>query len=111
VQMMDNLAPQRKPCSPDGVVRIVALHFNLTPEELTGRGRSQPVAHARHVAMYLLRAENDLSYPRIGRVLGGRDHSTIRHGVTKMEKDIAEDDALRAEVAKLRDRIYLPYAK
>lgn len=111
VQMMDNLAPQRKPCSPDGVVRIVALHFNLTPEELTGRGRSQPVAHARHVAMYLLRAENGLSYPRIGRVLGGRDHSTIRHGVTKIEKDIAEDDTLRAEVAKLRDRIYLPYAK
>ncbi len=111
VQMMDNLAPQRKPCSPDGVVRIVALHFNLTPEELIGRGRSQPVAHARHVAMYLLRAENALSYPRIGRVLGGRDHSTIRHGVTKMEQDIAEDDALRAEVAKLRDRIYLPYAQ
>jgi chromosomal replication initiator protein len=111
VQLMDNLAPQRKPCSPDGVVRIVALHFNLTPEELTGRGRSQPVAHARHVAMYLLRAENGLSYPRIGRVLGGRDHSTIRHGVTKMEKDIAEDNGLRAEIARLRDRIYLPYAK
>jgi chromosomal replication initiator protein len=61
--------------------------------------------------MYLLRAENGLSYPRIGRVLGGRDHSTIRHGVTKMEKDIAEDNGLRAEIARLRDRIYLPYAK
>ena len=109
VELLDNLAPQRKPCNPDGVVRIVALHFNLKPEELIGRGRSQPLAHARHVAMYLLRTENALSYPRIGKILGGRDHSTISHGVEKIKKEMARDDALRAEVAKLRDKMYLPY--
>jgi len=115
VQLMDNLAPQRTPCHPADVVRIVALHFNLTLDDLTGSVRSQPIAHARQIAMYLLREENELSYPQIGRELGGRDHSTIRYGVGKVANQVAassaKGEALRTELAKLRDRIYMPYVR
>ena len=113
VQMMDNLAPQRKPCPPAGVVRIVAVHFNLTPDDLLGSVRSQPIAHARQVAMYLLREENGLSYAQIGRELGGRDHSTVRYGASRVAAILAEKsakgEALSAEISNLREHIYMPY--
>lgn len=47
---------------------------------LTGRRRTRPISLARHEAMYRLRRLG-LSYPRIGQILGGRDHSTVIHGI------------------------------
>ena len=83
--MLDNLAPQRVPCAPALVIEIVAEHYRLPPEELTGKRRPKNIAHARQVAMYLLREENGLSLPVIGGHLGGRDHSTIRYGIGRVE--------------------------
>jgi len=87
--ILDNLAPQRTPCTPEKAVGIVAEHYQLLPENLVGRKRTKEVARARQVAMYLLREENGLSLPAIGDQLGGRDHST--------------------EVIVLRDKIYTPF--
>jgi chromosomal replication initiator protein len=64
------------------------------------------VAHARQVAMYLLREENDLSLPTIGDLLGGRDHSTVRYGVDKVTKELDSNNGLRKDIMLLRDKIY-----
>jgi len=109
MSILDNLAPQRTPCTPDRAVGIVAEHFQLSPDDLLGRKRTKEVAHARQVAMYLLREENGLSLPAIGTQLGGRDHSTIRYGVEKIAEDLNTDEALRREVILLRDKIYTPF--
>ena len=106
--ILDDLIPQRRPREPQSVVRIVAEHFRLTTEELTGRKRTKDIAHARQVAMYLLREENDLSLPAIGDILGGRDHSTVRYGVEKVTEDLAKDEALRRDITALREKIYAP---
>lgn len=106
--LLENLAPQRLPCTPAGVVRIVAEHFGLRVEDLTGRKRTKEVAGARQIAMYLLREENDLSLPAIGDQLGGRDHSTIRYGVERIADDLDHDEALRMTILALRDKIYAP---
>jgi len=109
MSILDNLAPQRTPCTPDRALGIVAEHFQLSPDDLVGRKRTKEVAHARQVAMYLLREENGLSLPAIGTQLGGRDHSTIRYGVEKIAEDLNTDEALRREVILLRDKIYTPF--
>lgn len=106
--VLSNLMPQRAPVEPTSVVRIVAEHFRLRPEDLTGRTRTKEIAGARQVAMYLLREDNSLSLPVIGDLLGGRDHSTVRYGVDKVENDLEVDDSLRREVMLLRDKIYAP---
>jgi chromosomal replication initiator protein len=89
------------------VVEIVAEYFELTALDLTGRGRTAPVAAARHVAMYLLREENGLSLPAIGDHLGGRDHTTVRHGVEKVTQDLEQQEQLRRDISTLRERLYM----
>ncbi|MCC6458318.1 MAG: chromosomal replication initiator protein DnaA [Caldilineaceae bacterium] len=106
--LLENLAPQRLPCPPAGVVRIVAEHFGLRAEDLTGRKRTKEIAGARQIAMYLLREENDLSLPAIGDQLGGRDHSTIRYGVERVAEDLDHDEGLRMTILALRDKVYAP---
>jgi chromosomal replication initiator protein len=106
--LLENLVPQRVPCTPVGVIRIVADHFSLRPEDLTGRKRTKEIANARQIAMYLLREENDLSLPAIGDHLGGRDHSTVRYGVEQVAKELERDEALRLTIMALRDKVYMP---
>jgi chromosomal replication initiator protein len=106
--LLENLVPQRVPCAPAGVVRIVAEHFSLRVEDLTGRKRTKEIANARQIAMYLLREENDLSLPAIGEQLGGRDHSTVRYGVEQVAKELERDEGLRLTVMALREKVYAP---
>lgn len=106
--LLENLAPQRLPCPPAGVIRIVAEYFGLRTEDLTGRKRTKEIANARQIAMYLLREENDLSLPAIGDQLGGRDHSTIRYGVERVAEDLDRDEGLRMTILALRDKVYAP---
>ena len=108
--LMENLAPQRLPCAPVAVIRLVAEHFNLRAEELTGRKRTKEIANARQIAMYLMREENDLSLPAIGEHLGGRDHSTVRYGVERVSEDLERDEALRMTILALREKVYAPPA-
>ena len=95
--ILNNLAPARTPCTPTAVVRIVAEHFRLQTEDLTGRKRTKEIAYARQIAMYLLREENGLSLPVIGEQLGGRDHSTVRYGVEQVTRDLEHDEDLRRD--------------
>lgn len=81
----------------------MAEYYGLTTVDLR-RGRTAPVAFARHVAMYLLREESGLSLPSlaIGDQLGGRDHTTVRHGVEKITLDSEQQGALRRDISTLR---------
>jgi chromosomal replication initiator protein len=109
--VLDDLAPLRTVCSPDGVVRVVAAHFNLDVAELIGRRRTQEVALARQIAMYLLSEEHDLSLSAIGDQLGGRDHSTIRYGIDQIANALDRDESLRTTIMALREKIYTPVVR
>ena len=106
--ILDTLVPQRRPREAASVVQIVARHFDLTEEALLGRSRTKEIANARQLAMFLLREEHGLSLINIGELLGGRDHSTVRHGVEKIAQDIERDEGVRREVVALREKIYEP---
>jgi len=88
--------------SPETVLHTVAQFFNLSPHALAGKARSKLVADARHIAMYLLREECQLSLKDIGRLLGGRDHSTVIHAVQKVETLMRTDPLLRRQVSEIR---------
>ncbi len=107
--ILDNLAPERTICAPDRLLRIVAEHFQLTPADLCGRKRTKEVAGARQIAMYFLREEHGLSLPAIGALLGGRDHSTVRYGIEKVNGDLTDDETLRQTISALREKMYIPF--
>ena len=107
--ILSNLAPRRTPCAPARLIQLVAEYFGLTAADLTGRRRTANIAHARHIAMFLLREDSGLSLPAIGDHLGNRDHTTIHHGVDKISADIEQDEVLRRDLTVLRERLYAPY--
>ena len=92
------------PISPTHVIAAVAAHYHLSPAALAGKARDRVTSQARHIAIYLLRENGNLSLAEIGRLLGGRDHSSIGHAYRKMQKSYAEDLALQRAVQEITSR-------
>ncbi|RLC69434.1 MAG: chromosomal replication initiator protein DnaA [Chloroflexi bacterium] len=103
---LDGVLTRTVSITPDEIVETVASFYNLPPEELKGRGRRKEVVLPRQLAMYLAREETDASLPEIGRVLGGRDHTTVLYGYEKISTLIEEDDGLRRQIISIKDRLY-----
>jgi chromosomal replication initiator protein len=97
---------RRKRIGAEAILREVADFYGVDLRALTGRGRSRNIVVPRQVAMYLLREETDASLMDIGKLLGGRDHTTIIYGCEKISEEINSDARLRQEVVTIRDRLY-----
>lgn len=104
--LADLLAAKPEPPSTPVILEIVADHYDLTVDDLTGRSRSRRIALPRQIAMYILRAETSLSFPQIGDELGGRDHSTIMHGYEKIADLVEQDDSIRRDIIAIKDVMY-----
>jgi chromosomal replication initiator protein len=101
-----DLLPRPGALTADRIIAAVAEHFDLDESVLLGRGRSREVALPRQIAMYLIREETQASLPRIGEALGGRDHTTVMYGCDKIGEQLETDDAMRRQVAAIRETLY-----
>ncbi len=99
--------PARELPTPEELLAFVAQYFDLNSDSLQGSSRKKKIVHARQVAMYLLRHEVQVSLPKIGEMLGGRDHSTVRHGVDRISNNLRADMALAREVSEIRRQLYI----
>jgi chromosomal replication initiator protein len=82
-----------------------AAYFKLSMEELTSKSRTRTLVTARQIAMYLCRELTDMSLPKIGQELGGRDHTTVIHADRKIRELMAERRAIYNQVTELTNRI------
>jgi len=103
---LSQLLPLRGQLTADQIVQEVSRHFSVKIPALQGRSRSRAIARPRQIAMYLIREETGASLPQIGAMLGGRDHTTVLYGCTRIAGLIEEDVDLRREVIALRQRLY-----
>jgi chromosomal replication initiator protein len=103
---LSNLRPQHRKLTPDQILDAVATHFDIEIPTLQSRDRSQAIARPRQIAMYLIREETGESLPRIGTLLGGRDHTTILHGCERIADLIEENADIRYKVTTLRQHLY-----
>lgn len=103
-----DLLPPSTEINPERVVDLVAESFSLTSERLIGRDRSRVVALPRQIAMYLMRRESDISLPQIGKVLGGRDHTTVMYAIDKVTDMLERDERLRRQVVQIRQKLHSP---
>lgn len=88
------------------VVERTARYFQIDTEEITGPKRDKEIVVPRQIAMYLLRSELHMSFPKVARALGRKDHTTAIHSVEKIEKNINLDNEIRAAVNDIRERLY-----
>jgi chromosomal replication initiator protein len=86
----------------------VAGTYGISRAELVGPTRAATPVRARQVAIFLTREMTDLSLPQIGRLYGGRDHSTVLNSLRRVEAGVAGDPALAERVSKLRAAIHSP---
>lgn len=88
------------------IIDRTAKHFQLQTEEMCSEKRDKHIVVPRQIAMYLLRSELHLSFPKIAGELGRRDHTTAIHSVEKIEKAIKLDFVIREQVASIREKLY-----
>jgi chromosomal replication initiator protein len=100
----------RRPTSVEEIQQRVAEGFGVSRAELVGSSRAATPLRARQVAIFLTRDLTDLSLPQIGRLYGGRDHTTVLNSLRRVEAGIAEDPDLAEKVRELRGAIHNPVA-
>jgi hypothetical protein len=84
------------------VIAVVAGYYGISVKDLKGKKRDVEFTYPRQVAMYLLRDRLKISLGKIGEYLGGRDHTTVMHGATKIERELAEGrPALSCELVEI----------
>jgi chromosomal replication initiator protein len=108
-ELIEAVIPKTAPsqASPvEEIQRRVSTAFGISRAELVGSTRAATPLRARQVAIYLTRELTDLSLPQIGRLYGGRDHSTVLNSIRRVEARFGEDATLRASVEDLRGAIH-----
>lgn len=89
--LKDIISPnEKKIITPEYIISTVAEHFDLSPADIMGSKRVSKIVHPRQIAMYLCREMTDVSLIVIGKCMGNRDHTTIMHGIEKIEKELSD---------------------
>ncbi|GAC1392515.1 MAG: chromosomal replication initiator protein DnaA [Candidatus Saccharimonadales bacterium] len=88
------------------IIERTARHFQVPMEDILGPKRDKDIVVPRQIAMYILRSELHLSFPKIARELGRKDHTTAIHSVEKIEKEASFDLTIREAIAEIKERLY-----
>nr|WP_228507720.1 chromosomal replication initiator protein DnaA [Herbiconiux sp. VKM Ac-1786] len=91
--------------APVDIINHTAEYFKLSVDDLYGSSRSQAIATARQIAMYLCREMTSLSLPKIGQLFGGRDHTTVMYANNKIGKLMTEKRSIYNQVTEISNRI------
>ena len=101
-----NKSSKIRPVSPKQVVEKVAKYYDLSVKELCSKTRVTHIKTARQVAMYLLSNELNLSTNKIANEVGVKDHTTVMHGVKKIDHDLKLNFTLRDQIEEIKEKIY-----
>ena len=104
---LQNIIDPDKPreITPQTIIEIVCEHFSVTLDQMTGKSRSNDISRPRQIAMYLCKTMTECSLEVIGSFLGGRNHSTIIHGVQKIADEYEIDQDLKSQIDVIKKKI------
>lgn len=99
-------ASQHRQVTASQIIDAVSKFYDVSIDDLKGPKRQKEIVKPRQMIMYLLREEANLSYPKIGQELGGRDHTTVIYAVEKISGQSEVSDPLRHELNLIKERLY-----
>jgi chromosomal replication initiator protein len=91
--------------TPDEVTEVVSKYYQVGKRLLLGDSRARPIARPRQILMYLLRTQLGIPLEEVGRVVGGRDHTTVMHAVEKITQLATIDVQMREDILKIKRTI------
>ena len=104
--LKDIISPdQKKEVTPQLIIDTVAEHFNISPTDICSNKRNSEIVVPRQIVMYLCRNMIDIPLKSIGTYIGKRDHSTIIHGINKIETELKNSETLRNTVDIIKKKI------
>ncbi len=104
--LLGTIKTRPKHLSARQIVEKTARHFQISLEDLLGPKRDKDIVVPRQIAMYMLRSELHLSFPKIARELGRKDHTTAIHSIDKIEREQHIDPNIQEAVKEIRERLY-----
>lgn len=96
----------KKTVGPRTVVDKVAKYYQMTTKEMCSKSRVAHIKNARQVAMFILSRELGMSTPKIAAEVGVKDHTTVLHGIKKIEQDLKLNFTLRDQISEIKEKIY-----
>ncbi len=107
--LKDIISPEKKKAvTPDYIINVVAKHFDVSIEDIKSNKRSSRIVFPRQIAMYLCRDLTDNSLKAIGQYIGNRDHTTVKHGIEKIEKEVEKSPTTQNTIEILKKKINPP---
>lgn len=97
---------KKRVVSAEKVLKIIQKFYNVSIDDIVSSKRNKEVIKPRHVAMYILYNIVGLSFPEVGRELGGKNHTTVMHGCKTVNKDIGNSKQFKDEVEMLKELIF-----
>ncbi|GAB5494062.1 MAG: chromosomal replication initiator protein DnaA [Phototrophicaceae bacterium] len=101
-QTIERFSQKRERVTLEKIIEVTAEKFGFHSEELVGKRRTARINKARQIAMYICRELTESSLPEIGRAFGGRSHTTVLHGINKIEEELEFDRILEQRILKVR---------
>jgi chromosomal replication initiator protein len=101
----DISSQKEKVISAEYIQEVVAKYFNINKRDLKSSKRSNDIAYPRQIAMYLCREVAQMSFPKIGEEFGKRDHTTVMHGYSKIEKELKDNSNTKLIVESVKNII------
>jgi chromosomal replication initiator protein len=89
----------------DKILKTVSLFYDISEKEIIGSSRKKEIIKSRQVVIYFLRKELKYSYPYIAKKLGGKDHTTIIHSFSKIEKEIEKNNDIKEEISYIKEKL------
>lgn len=100
------LAKHDRRVPPAEVLEVVANYYGIKPTAIKSPKRDRPIARPRQIIMYLCKTELGLTLEDVGGLLGGRDHTTVMHGVETITKELSINERLRGDVEGIKRRLW-----
>lgn len=95
----------RNRISLEEIVEAVAGYYHLRSSDLKSPSRSKDISHARQVAIYIIRTMTEVSFPKIGELMGGRKHTTILYAFEKVREELENREVLKQQIHEIESRI------
>jgi len=88
------------------ILKKIADFYDITVDQILGQRRNKELVYPRQICAYVLREELNYSFPKIGKELGGKDHTTIMHACSKINRELQINEVLKHELNSIKEKLY-----
>ena len=100
-EVLKGIKNTRTTTSVNDIIKAVSSYYDVKIADIKGKRRQKHISQARQICMYLMREVTNTPFETIGDILGGRDHSTVMHGVNKIGNETGDDNMLKTDLKNI----------